>query len=167
MLLKDQLAVIAKHQEVAPVPVVPIALDLGLKVYRVSSWPNSISGMLRRTSADRCAIFVNANHPETRRRFTIAHEIAHYVLHLHLIQGDGIVEDALLRAAGLSSAVEAQANAFAADILMPWKLINDQQSRGVNTIEELAQIFNVSLDAMSIRLIGLSYDRSRELGAAE
>ena len=108
---------------------------------------------------------MNASHVETRRRFTIAHEIGHYVLHEHLI-GDGIVEDALLRAEGLSNFVETEANKFAADILMPWHLIEDFQGRGVTSVEDLARALNVSPDAMSIRLLGLSYQRARELGHA-
>jgi Zn-dependent peptidase ImmA (M78 family) len=102
------------------------------------------------TSPSGFDIFVNANHPETRRRFTIAHEIAHAVLHPHLI-GDGITDDALLRS-GLSDAVEAQANRMAADILMPWKKLNEYLDRGVTEIDDLARAFNVSPQSMAIRL---------------
>jgi len=110
------------------------------------------------------AIYVNAAHPLVRRRFTIAHEIAHYILHENLI-GDGIAEDALLRA-GLSNAVERQANAMAADILMPWHLIKDLQENGIETIDGLATILQVSKDAMSYRLLGVPYQEAQAYGHA-
>jgi Zn-dependent peptidase ImmA (M78 family) len=95
-------------------------------------------------------IFVNASHPEVRRRFTIAHEIAHIVLHPHLI-GDGITDDALLRS-GLSNAVEAQANRLAADILMPRDKLNEFLVKGITSVKELASRFQVSEQAMAIRI---------------
>ena len=133
---------------------VPIARALGLEVYKVGGWPNDLSGMIRkdaeRGGSSGYAIFVNATHHERRRRFTIAHEIAHFILHDHLI-GDGISDDALYRS-GLSGAVEAQANRYAADILMPWHLVNAEIESGNDTLPGLARKFNVSQSAMSIRL---------------
>lgn len=152
--ITDADKIIAKHQKKPPVQTVPIAQELGLEVYRVSGWANVLSGMIRRDKqhggSSGFAIFVNASHHERRRRFTIAHEIAHFVLHNQLI-GDGISDDGLYRS-GLSSAVEAQANRYAADILMPWHLVNAEIERGNETVEGLAETFNVSQSAMSIRL---------------
>lgn len=160
MLLVEQMAIIERHQNSPPVHAISIANDLGLKVFNVTTWSDDISGMIRkdpnRSGASGFAIFVNGRHPETRRRFTIAHEIAHYILHENLI-GDGIVEDGLLRAQGLTNAVERQANAMAADILMPWSLLDIEIQRG-RSIEALAALFNVSRDAMSYRVLGVSYD---------
>jgi Zn-dependent peptidase ImmA (M78 family) len=168
MLLKEQMDIIRKHQASAPVKVTPIARELGAPVYRVGDWPSSISGMLKKKAGTESgyAIYVNGQHSDLRRRFTIAHEIGHLVLHQHLIK-DGIVEDALLRAEGMSNAVETAANSFAADILMPWSLLNTAQANGTNTIEALADLFQVSKDAMSIRLLGVSYSRAQEINAAE
>lgn len=168
MLLRDQMKIIEEHQKAAPVKVTPIAEALGVSVYR-STLPPEISGMIRRDAArggdSGFAIYVNSAHSNVRKRFTIAHEIAHYILHESLI-GDGIVEDALLRSDGLSNRIEAQANALAADILMPWHLITECQEKGIESIEGLAAAFDVSKDAMSIRLIGMSYSRARELERA-
>jgi hypothetical protein len=50
-----------------------------------------------------------------------------------------------------------------ANILMPWDLLNDAMS-GDYTIEGLAALFNVSRDAMSYRVLGLSYDDAQALG---
>ena len=137
----------------------PIASDLGLKVYK-TKLNNEVSGMLKRDKelggSSGFAIFVNADHPVTRRRFTIAHEIAHYILHRDLI-ADGIKEDKLLRS-GLPSHIETEANRFAANILMPWALINEEMRKTPEAgIEDLARTFNVSPIAMSIRL-GVPYE---------
>lgn len=167
MLIKEQMDIIRRHQTAPPVKVSPIARELGVPVFNVANWSDNLSGMLKRdpNSESGYAIFVNGSHHTNRVRFTIAHELGHFILHGHLIK-EGIVEDALLRAEGLSNAVEAQANGFAADLLMPWSLLRVQQDLGVTSIEELANIFEVSNDAMSIRLLGLSYQRARLAGQA-
>ncbi len=48
---------------------------------------------------------------------------------------------------------------MAADILMPWGLINKAVEGGDNTVEALAYRFKVSNSAMSIRL-GVPYEGS-------
>jgi predicted transcriptional regulator len=150
--LNEALAVIREHQQTVPVSPVAIAHALGLKVYRVPGWDPNLSGMIRRNADNPGGfdIFVNADHPDVRRRFTIAHEIAHAVLHPELI-GDGITEDALYRS-GLSNAVEAQANRLAADILMPRDKVNEAIRGGSTDVRALARMFNVSEQAMAIRI---------------
>ena len=154
------MQIVRKHQnDGGKVETVPLAKELGLEVYRVKGWPDDLSGMIKKDpdkgGKSGYAIFVNANHPETRRRFTIAHEIAHFVLHRDLI-GDGIVDDGLYRSA-LSNPREIEANKMAADILMPRHLINEYISGGTTTVEGLAEKLNVSKSAMSIRL-GVPYE---------
>jgi len=153
MTLKEAFDVMDRHHAGAlPIQMVDFASDLGIAVYRVPNWPSDLSGMIKK-SADTdsgLAIYVNANHPVRRRRFTIAHECAHAMLHSELI-GDGVVDDALYRS-GLSSAVEAQANRLAADILMPRHRLNELIQDGTTNLTELAQKFWVSEQAMAIRL---------------
>ncbi|MGH6829002.1 MAG: ImmA/IrrE family metallo-endopeptidase [Rhizomicrobium sp.] len=155
----DARQIIAKSQKTAPVQVVPIAGAFGLKVYTANDWDDEISGMIvrdaERGGSSGYAVYVNGKHALVRRRFTIAHEIAHYVLHRSLI-GGGVQDDALYRSK-LSSAVEAEANRFAADILMPWRLLNEEIGKGNNNVEALARAFNVSKSSMSIRL-GVPYE---------
>jgi Zn-dependent peptidase ImmA (M78 family) len=165
MLYREQMAAIRAHQETWPVKPVPIAKALGLRVFRISGWPDTVSGLIRRDPEDGgdsgFAVYVNGRHAMVRQRFTIAHEIAHFVLHRELI-GDGIVEDGLNRAEGLSNMVEAQANRFAARLLMPDHLIAAAQESGRVTIPQLADAFNVSRDAMSIRILGVPWRVARD-----
>ena len=150
---------VRQYQAGPPVETIPIAHALGLEVYRVDNWPNNVSGMIERDADEGgesgFAIYVNSGHPLVRRRFTIAHEIAHFMLHKEQI-GDGVRDDALYRS-GLSNRMEAEANRFAADILMPWHLLTQEIGRDHDTIPKLADIFHVSNSAMSIR-IGVPYE---------
>ena len=85
-----------------------------------------------------------------RKRFTVAHELAHYVLHRYRLDG-GLFEDVMYRG-GLSSREETQANQMAADILMPFGLLNKLLDEGENTVDGLAKRLQVSLAALKIRL---------------
>lgn len=138
---------------VPPVDIVRIAYACGLKVYKVKDWKDKLSGMIKKDKEDGgesgYAIYTNSKHSDTRRRFTVAHEIAHFVLHTNLI-GDGLVDDALYRS-GLSSLLETEANRFAADILMPMRLVREATEKETSIIE-LAKKFNVSDQAMAVRL---------------
>lgn len=144
----EALKIIRAHQQSAPVQVVPIAEALGLRVQRATFPQGDISGLIRKEDGG-YTIYVNKSHGLNRRRFTIAHEIAHFVLHRDAI-GDGLVDDALYRS-GLSSRMEAEANGLAADILMPWHLLVDEDLEE-NTVLEIAKKYQVSKAAMAIRL---------------
>jgi Zn-dependent peptidase ImmA (M78 family) len=96
------------------------------------------------------SIGVKASEGYRRKRFTIAHEIAHFILHRSKI-GDELVDDAMYRS-GLSTREEAQANQLAADILMPRKLIKELQSRGFTDVSSLADELEVSEAAIKVRL---------------
>jgi Zn-dependent peptidase ImmA (M78 family) len=140
-------------QTLPPMSVIKLANNLGIRVYE-AAWPDNISGKIQKDTekggASGFAIFVNKDHPETRKRFTIAHEIAHYVLHENDI-GDGIFDDALYRS-GLTNRQEAEANGLAADILMPWKYLGPELTKNSADIDILANKFGVSSQAMSIRM---------------
>ena len=143
-----------EYQRAVPVSVIAICKALKLRVYRIPEWPDELSGKIQRDAKlggrSGFAIFVNSDHVKTRQRFTIAHEVAHFVLHRSLI-GDGITDDALYRSR-LSNTLEAEANRLAADILMPRHLVKEEIERGADSVQELASRFEVSLCAMSIRL---------------
>ncbi len=85
------------------------------------------------------AIYSNRKDPKVRRRFTYAHELAHFLLHKEHIS-DRLRENLLFRSI-LSNQQEIEANNLAADVLMPLPILN-----------ELAEIFDVTRSAMLIRL---------------
>lgn len=148
---KDALAFIRRLQKSAPVNIAGIAGVLGLRVWESRSLPEGIAGKLKRDEENggvsHFSIIVRAQDAMVRKRFTVAHEIAHYLLHRPLFGGE-LIDDALYRST-LSSKIEAEANAFAADLLMPWHLVRPVANL---PLRELAQMFEVSNEAMRIRL---------------
>jgi hypothetical protein len=147
--------VISRFQNEAPVNVTGIAEALGLTVWESDTeLPEGVSGKLFKDpfsgGAEGFSIIVRASDPYVRRRFTVAHEIAHFVLHRNQV-GDSLADDELYRS-GLSTQQEAQANRFAADILMPRSLISRYVSAYGPNPAALAPLFKVSEAAMCIRL---------------
>ena len=148
---RDVIAIIEANQQTAPVKVIKIAHQFGLRVF-VENLRPAISGKLYQDTESQAgwSISVNKTHVKTRRRFTIAHEIGHYVLHRDLARG--MIEDDTFYRSSLSNKEETEANKFAADVLMPYALIDSLTAQGVDTPERLAEALHVSCVAMNIRL---------------
>lgn len=129
--------------EELPVPVESIAEDLlGLAIHEKEL--DGISGLLY---PEERQIFVNASDVPARRRFTIAHELGHWVC--QCLEGRG--ESVMCRAEDVSPnadrSLEREANVFAAELLMP-----EQAVRQVAAVEDVAARFGVSDLAMQWRL---------------
>jgi Zn-dependent peptidase ImmA (M78 family) len=136
-----------------PVRVGEIAKAFGL-IVRVSTLDVGISGMIF-PDGESYKIVINKHEPVYRQRFTLAHELAHYLLHRELI-GAGISDNVLYRSK-LSDKVEAEANRLASDILMPVERVKEAKlgfsaSKLADALSPLAGQFGVSEDAMRIRL---------------
>lgn len=137
-----------------PVKVGALANALGLKVV-LATLPLKISGLIQPDGEQgNFIIKVNRFESKERQRFTIAHEIAHYLLHREQIQA-GVVDSVLYRSK-LSSRSEAEANKLAADIVMPRSVIEYELERSPfsdpeDLVDDLAAKFGVSRQAMSIR----------------
>ena len=158
MNLAEKLSIVNQFRNQGPpVDVEGLALALGLKMHK-AYLINNISGTIEPTE-DSYKITVNMNHSHTRKRFTIAHEIGHFLLHKHLI-GDGLDDDRAYRSTDIgkyhNTAIgpneESQANRMAAAILMPPESIEEAKSKGCTNPAELAVKFGVSEQAMCIQL---------------
>lgn len=162
MNVTDQLATINRYMESAPVDVIGMAGALGVACHS-AFLEDEISGMLERVSKGVYKCTYNASHPVTRQRFTVAHEIGHYMLHRKLI-GEGVDDNRAYRStdAGkyhnteIGPREETEANRFAASVLMPTNLVRSKISNNPDvTNSQLALEFNVSEQAMQIRRSGL------------
>lgn len=149
----DPLKVIAKHWDSTPVPIGAIIEELGLPL-SYEPLADNISGYIERQNGT-YRIVVNATHARTRQRFTAAHELGHFIYHRDLL-GDGVGDNRAYRADGtnrpnanIRPIHERQANSFAANVLMPRHRLADV---GNATTSELAMMFDVSQEAMRIRL---------------
>ncbi len=146
-----------------PVPIETVAHRLKLVVHPIAIGQD-VSGILV-VNNDTGVIGVNKAHPLVRRRFTIAHELAHFVLHRaisNLFIDKGFV--AVFRDQRSSRGEERkeiQANQFAAALLMPRDLLYGELQESEfdlgeeGTVEKLAERFNVSTQSMMYRLFNL------------
>lgn len=153
--------VIRAYQKVLPVDVVGLAGALGIRVYD-AKFGDDVSGILRKDSqyggSKGYSILVNHRHPLNRKRFTIAHEIAHFVLHRDRT-GEEVKDDMFYRSETLPSPLEREANEMAAKILMPQNLLSQLRAEGITDLEEMAARLKVSRQALAIRL-GIPYDQT-------
>ena len=153
--------VIREHQRDYPVDVEALADSFGIPIIK-KDWPDDMSGAIGRDDKG-YFIIVNKNHPEVRQRFTIAHEIAHYILHRNQI-GEGIKDNWKYRSK-MSDADEREANKLAAEILMPADMlgraaaevigapgIKQGQRLSEGNLSDVAKALNVSTTALAIRL---------------
>ena len=139
-----------------PVGIIALAHEFGLKVY-TATLPSDVSGQIERDpvsgGTSGYSIVVDCADPEPRQRFTIAHELAHFLLHQSDI-GDGVAESRLYRSR-LRNLQEVEANALAADILMPYdklgEIIDAERWRDA-PLDEVAAKFNVSKSSLKVRL---------------
>jgi Zn-dependent peptidase ImmA (M78 family) len=151
---------IESFQDDGAVKLSEIARQLGVEVKAATLKPG-LSGEIKRKPDGGFRIRVNRHDPKRRQRFTVAHEIAHFLLHQDQI-GDGIEDDKLYRSE-LSDRREQEANRLAADILMPERLIRfaleeaEEKDVGDKALY-LANQLDVSESAMSIRMESLGID---------
>ena len=127
-----------------PVPVEAIAEDLlGLIVEEAAL---DVSGMLFPATRE---IYINAAEPPARRRFTLAHELGHWICQCL----EGRTAPVYCRAADVDAAadrsLEREANIFAAELLMPESAVRLHWG---GDIEAVASHFAVSANAASWRL---------------
>lgn len=155
------------------VSVETIAKSKNAKV-QYEQFDDGVSGALYRSDSI-VVIGVNKNHPRNRQRFTLAHEVAHLLLHKeelfvdHHYVGVPSTDAAsatmrrLFRDTASSQAInpnEIEANRFAAALLMPRHFLDQSLSSfrgplGEEVIGALAKEYQVSQQAMLFRLMNL------------
>lgn len=148
-----------------PVPVERLARLCGADI-RFEPFDGTLSGMVHRRADGSAVIGVNAIHANTRKRYTIAHEIGHLLLHdtdsTHIDEGTPIGFRNSLSSTALDER-EIEANQFAASLLMPESFIRAELERTPfpytidDLISGLAERYQVSVQAMSIRLSRLGF----------
>lgn len=119
---------------------------LGLKIVEFD-FHEGISAVLK---PEHNVIGVNSKHHPVRKRFSVAHELGHFVLE-HSV-GQEIVDENFNK----PLPQEQEANAFAAALLMPSEMVKKSVTKNGFDLEELAKIFEVSKQALTIRLLSLN-----------
>ena len=150
-----------------PVDVVAIAKKMGLEVRKERAEPDISGFLLRDPKTGFAVIGVNSVQHANRQRFTVAHELGHFLLHrgdkLHVDRGYEVKLRDIKSSEG-TDLEEKEANLFAAELLMPEQfLAKDLLSLGsIDLFDEiqlgkLAKRYKVSTQALAFRLAYLGY----------
>ncbi len=156
-----------------PVDVNQIAEFLNLKINYEMNFDDTVGSI---SFCDEGAV-ININQFENtfepRRRFTLAHEIGHYCLH-RSSERTKFVDDrkTMSRSGSYWDVYESEANNFAAELLMPKKLVVEKGREVINSylttnnvkimparqfIENMSSLFQASNPAMEYRLRNLGF----------
>lgn len=138
-----------------PVKLGAMAKALGLKVL-LSTLPRGTSGQIGQED-NIFVIRINRHEAKRRQRFTLAHEIAHYLLHQDKILATGGWSENVLLRSGQPAEIEYEANRLASDLIIPSAQLSKatkEYSGSITSevIEGLAHRFGVSIAAMEIKL---------------
>lgn len=146
----DKVRKIIKKLEISspPIPLEKVANLFSIKIIYYNAFPDHISGMIV-DQKEFIAIGINKNHPKVRQRFTIAHELGHFLLG-HEIP-EKIIDDSFDKPIDK----EKEANKFASELLMPKDFLEKDLAKGneILKIPDLARRYMVSEQAMSIKLM--------------
>jgi len=146
-----------------PVEIVRICQAEGISVFE-ENLPKNVSGFIVIQNdhfeyyGTGRLIAVNIRDSASRRRFTIAHELAHYILHK-----DESQEFYAHRDTGQNGGIENEANIFASCVLMPKALVISllrdlrENATSAMKIVHIAKNFAVSQDASRVRLEKLGF----------
>lgn len=135
-----------------PVKVTDIARNYGLLVKEVDlgSFGDRVAGFIEPKQK---VIYVNKQDKPNRKAFTVAHELAHSLMHEKELHSDTDKYAVLYRrplGAPQEDQIEKQANAFAARLLVPKNMLENYKDNA--DISTIAKIFGVSEELIGYRL---------------
>lgn len=102
------------------------------------------------SKGENLAIFYRAKDSINRKRFTIAHELAHCCIHT-----DSLCEDHIMLRKELDNdGIEEKANIFAGELLIPYKILDKIYKKLLMppSLTDLSALFQVSTNVMEARL---------------
>lgn len=129
-----------------PVDVEAVAKSMGLRV-EYTFLREGVSGMIEARGED-VVIYVDQGENPARQRFTIAHELGHFVERSNQGQGDFAFIDERGTKYDLH---EFYADEFAGNLLMPADEISNIRDRGFSNVQ-MAAHFGVSVPALNKRI---------------
>lgn len=143
---------------------------LKLDVYNFDFVDGQASGaIVREKGEENWKIYVRTEDGSRRKRFTVAHEVGHFLSYQHggrsrayIDQHGSIIDRAIMmRSSELSKdpqvwEMEMEANELAGEMLMPEADVRSYVEEG-KSIEQLADHFGVSESAVTVRLLNLGF----------
>lgn len=145
----DKTAPIDIEQLLRAIGISAIGKDFSELEKRLDKPKGSILGMLL-SSGNNAAIFYRKDDSYNRRRFTIAHELAHAINHS---DNEPHIEYRMAEKEMEENPVEKNANIVAGEILIPLPLLKKEYLKlDIPSSTVLANIFKVSQNVMEARL---------------
>lgn len=126
---------------------------------------DAFEGMLARDPGDQevWGIAYNGKSRPERQRFTIAHELGHFILHRNRQPNFNCDKQSVHTGIDTLRSIEREADDFASNLLMPGDLLRDwisSQRIDFCVLGDIAQRFQVSLEALCIRFIKFTTQRA-------
>jgi Zn-dependent peptidase ImmA (M78 family) len=122
------------------VPIIDIAKYLGFHIENLDSMADHHSAIIY---PDNMLIGLNKNHHEHRQRFSLGHELGHYLLK-HLPEFELPPEEI--------KTCNREADEFSGELLVPLESLK-RALKLTQNISELANLYNVSQEVLTIRLL--------------
>jgi hypothetical protein len=125
----------------------------------------AFEGMLARNPDDLevWGIAYNGKTRPERQRFTIAHELGHFILHRGRQQSFNCDKQSVHTGIATLRDIEREADDFASNLLMPGDLLRDwisNQRIDLHVLSAMAKRFQVSFEALCIRFIKFTTQRA-------
>lgn len=157
--LAEEIAEKYNPQGFSPFPFDKVSLENDdLDIIEINTLGTEVSGVISYLAdEDSFVILVNSLKPQVRKHFTLAHELGHYFLHKDIVKKEefvvtGETDTNLFRLDNaVYSKIETEANIFAASLIMPKSLVYKAWEE-LKDVSKCANVFKVSVSAMSIRL---------------
>jgi Zn-dependent peptidase ImmA (M78 family)/transcriptional regulator with XRE-family HTH domain len=112
--------------------------SLGIDLFLIDFIDAEIDGVTSNTLSEFKAIFINKHQPSDRYRFSLAHELGHYLLHSNELES--------------TPEMEQEANEFASELLMPENGIKEYlKTTNLNDYANLKKTWKVSMAALIFR----------------
>ncbi len=132
-----------------PTPIQSIVRNYGLDILE-TSFPEEYRNICGYIDISGKSVILNSADNANRKAFTLAHELGHWILHNNILETQPEYSILYRTAIGqVINHIETEANFFAANLLVPMKLLRQYQN---HDIEFLSDLFGVSTDVIGYRL---------------
>jgi Zn-dependent peptidase ImmA (M78 family) len=148
-----------------PVPLEELATVVGIQQIGELVTEGFEGMLMTNPEKSQGVIMVKANANPQRRRFTIGHELGHYLLPWHRqlsfsCSSESIKDSGTDSKSARGVEMEAEANSFASELLMPSAVFKElQRSAGEPDLEQVVKFathFDASIEATARRFMNLS-----------
>jgi Zn-dependent peptidase ImmA (M78 family) len=147
-----------------PIPIEEIARQLDIIDIRALETDNFEGGLIAFEDKSRGTILVNEKSPRQRQRFTVGHELGHFLIPTHKPKDEGgfrcsskDMRQNTFKPADRAVQMEVEANRFAAGLLMPPEFFRKDLARlrgaDIEHIIRLAKRYDTSKEATARRYV--------------